>query len=73
MSFLRVVGLIMGLLFIWVSANTFYSHFDSVVYGFIAVCGALVGCLMLSYGLTGKDALNVLYYRITGRKFNYRA
>lgn len=73
MSFLRVVGLIMGLLIIWGSANTFYSHFGSVVYGFIAVCGVLVGCLMLSYGLTGKDALNVLYYRITGRKFNYRA
>lgn len=73
MSFLRVVGLIMGLLIIWVSANTFYSHFGSVVYGFIAVCGVLVGCLMLSYGLTGKDALNALYYRVTGRKFNYRA
>ncbi len=73
MPFLRVVGLIMGLLIIWVSANTFYSHFGSVVHGFIAVCGVLVGCLMLSYGLTGKDALNVLYYRMTERKFNYRA
>lgn len=71
MSFLRVVGLIMGLLIIWVSANTLYSHFGSVVYGFIAVCGVLVGCLMVSYSLTGRDLLNSLYYRITGRRFNY--
>jgi hypothetical protein len=67
MTFIRFLGLVLGLVFL-------------VIYGYIlitkyyvalgCVIGFIVGLLFLLYGINGKDSVQVLYQKLTGRSFS---
>ena len=67
MNTIRVLGVILGLVFMSIHSYVFLTeHLASLG----SVVGFLVGILFIRFGVTGKDSVQSLFKKITGRNFS---
>jgi hypothetical protein len=67
MTFIRFLGLLLGVVFIALYLYTFYTE----LYGVLgSLVGMSIGLLLVVYGLKGTDLLEILFKKLTGRSFS---
>jgi len=67
MTFMRSIGLLLGLLLVAAYGYSLYTKYYSV---FGCLAGMVIGFLFIFYGIQGKDLVESLYQKMTGRSFS---
>ncbi|GGD62877.1 hypothetical protein [Lacimicrobium alkaliphilum] len=67
MTIMRSIGLLLGLLLVAAYGHSLYTKYYSF---FACLAGMVIGFLFIFYGIKGKDLVEVLYQKLTGRSFS---
>ncbi|GEM_PF-3588722 len=67
MNIMRLLGVILGLAFISIYGYIFLTEHLAALG---SVLGFLVGVLFILFGVTGKDSVQLLFKKLTGRSFS---
>jgi hypothetical protein len=67
MNTIRILGVILGLVFMFINGYVFLTEHLAALG---SVLGFLVGILFIRFGVTGKDSVQSLFKKLTGRSFS---